>query len=75
MELEFSENESVDAPSTTLTSDDDADGEVDDTLRKGLENLQLHHGSPPGPQWMRTAGDTLDRGEGGRQSLAMVAAT
>jgi ubiquitin carboxyl-terminal hydrolase 1 len=74
-ELEFSENESVDAPSTTLTSDDDADGEVDDTLRKGLENLQLHHGSPPSPQWMRTAGDTPDRGEGGRQSLAMVAAT
>jgi ubiquitin carboxyl-terminal hydrolase 1 len=74
-ELELSENESVDAPSTTLTSDDDADDEVDDTLRKGLENLQVHHGSPPSPQWMRTAGDASDRGQGERQSLTMVAPT
>ncbi|KAF2189054.1 cysteine proteinase [Zopfia rhizophila CBS 207.26] len=65
--------DSEDAPSTQMTSDDDVEPNIDS------EN-KLPHAVPPsmspGPHRMRTAGEsTPRRGEGGRASLPMVAAT
>lgn len=68
-ETDTANYESEDAPSTQLTSDDDA--EIDDEPPKQLSNI--YGNSSLRPQRMRTAGDV--RGEEERSSLPMVTAT
>jgi ubiquitin carboxyl-terminal hydrolase 1 len=71
-ETEATNYDSEGAPSTQLTSDDDAD--VGDEPTKGLPDVQSN--ASPGPHMMRTAGNVgRRRGTGSGASLPMVTAT